>query len=70
MKILLGVSEAGQVTPGLILTYLVISSFVILLKKLKEHSSNPVDGDEVPVPHFGVILSFNQFDDSCTTIKK
>ena len=25
-------------------------------------STNPVDGDEVPVPHFGVILSFNQFD--------
>ena len=25
-------------------------------------NTNPVDGDEVPVPHFGVILSFNQFD--------
>ena len=24
--------------------------------------SNPVDGDEVPVPHFGVILNFEQFD--------
>ena len=25
-------------------------------------NTNPVDGDQVPVPHFGVILSFNQFD--------
>ena len=25
-------------------------------------NTNPVDGDEVPVPHFGVILNFNQFD--------
>ena len=24
--------------------------------------SNPVDDDEVPVPHFGVILNFEQFD--------
>lgn len=24
-------------------------------------SSNPVDGDEVPVPHFGVILSVEDF---------
>ena len=30
-------------------------------KKFTE-STNPVDGDEVPVPHFGVILSFDQFD--------
>ena len=33
-----------------------------LVKKTKRANSNPVDGDEVPVPHFGVILSFNQFD--------
>lgn len=25
-------------------------------------NTNPVDGDEVPVPHFGVILTFDQFD--------
>ena len=23
---------------------------------------NPVDGDNIPVPHFGVILNFDQFD--------
>ena len=27
-----------------------------------EENSNPVDGDEVPVPHFGVVLNFDQFD--------
>ncbi len=24
---------------------------------------NPVDGDSVPVPHFGVVLTFDQFDE-------
>lgn len=24
---------------------------------------NPVDGDQVPVPHFGVVLTFSQFDE-------
>ena len=24
--------------------------------------SNPVDGDNIPVPHFGVILNFDQFN--------
>jgi len=28
----------------------------------QNNHSNPVDGDEVPVPHFGVILNFDQFD--------
>ena len=32
-------------------------------------NTNPVDGDEVPVPHFGVILSFNQFDDLARQLK-
>ena len=32
-------------------------------------NSNPVDGDEVQVPHFGVILSFNQFDDLAWQLK-
>tara|TARA_B100000287_G_scaffold371015_1_gene368792 strand:+ start:90 stop:503 length:414 start_codon:yes stop_codon:yes gene_type:complete len=27
-----------------------------------EDKLNPVDGDEVPVPHFGVVLNFDQFD--------
>ena len=33
-----------------------------LVEETKRANSNPVDGDEVPVPHFGVILNFNQFD--------
>jgi uncharacterized protein len=33
-----------------------------LVKSISPSSDNPVDGDEVPVPHFGVILSFNDFD--------
>jgi len=32
------------------------------VEETKRVNTNPVDGDEVPVPHFGVILSFNQFD--------
>jgi extradiol dioxygenase family protein len=31
---------------------------------------NPVDGDQVPVPHFGVILSFDQFDNLLYQLKK
>ena len=27
------------------------------------HDSNPVDGDAVPVPHFGVVLPWNEFDE-------
>ncbi|MEM8884674.1 MAG: VOC family protein [Planctomycetota bacterium] len=25
--------------------------------------TNPVDGDEVPIPHFGVVLAWEQFDE-------
>ena len=32
--------------------------------------TNPVDGDDVPVPHFGVILSFDQFDSLAQQLKK
>ena len=32
------------------------------VKKAHAENTNPVDGDDVPVPHFGVILSFDQFD--------
>ena len=32
------------------------------VKTPHEENSNPVDGDEVPVPHFGVVLNFIQFD--------
>ena len=30
---------------------------------------NPVDGDEVPVPHFGAVLSKEQFDDITNRLK-
>jgi len=30
---------------------------------------NPVDGDAVPVPHFGVILDFDQFDSLADKLK-
>jgi hypothetical protein len=33
-----------------------------LVQNISPSSANPVDGDQVPVPHFGVILSFNDFD--------
>ena len=32
-------------------------------------NTNPVDGDDVPVPHFGVILSFDQFDTLAQQLK-
>ena len=30
-------------------------------KKLEDTNTNPVDGKDVPIPHFGVILEWNQF---------
>jgi extradiol dioxygenase family protein len=30
---------------------------------------NPVDGDEVPVPHFGVVLGWTEFEDLATRLK-
>ena len=32
-------------------------------KKLEDANTNPVDGKDVPIPHFGVILEWNQFKD-------
>ena len=29
---------------------------------INEQISNPVDGEEVPVPHFGVVLSIEEFE--------
>ena len=40
-----------------------------LVEETNRANSNPVDGDDVPVPHFGVILSFNQFDDLAWQLK-
>ena len=31
---------------------------------------NPVDGDEVPVPHFGVVLSVSEFHDLAARLQK
>ena len=31
---------------------------------------NPVDGKQVPVPHFGVVLSMQQFEDLSTRLKE
>jgi extradiol dioxygenase family protein len=33
-------------------------------------TSNPVDGDDVPVPHFGVILSIDAFHELAEKLKK
>ena len=30
---------------------------------INEQAINPVDGEEVPVPHFGVVLSIKEFED-------
>lgn len=34
------------------------------------HITNPVDGDDVPVPHFGVVLSMQDFDSLAQRLKK
>ena len=31
--------------------------------KINEQITNPVDGEEVPIPHFGVVLSIEEFED-------
>ena len=35
-----------------------------------EQISNPVDGDIIPVPHFGVILDFQEFDALAESLRK
>ena len=44
-----------------------VCHFVVEANRL---NTNPVDGDEVPVPHFGVILSFDQFDELVRQLKQ
>ena len=34
-----------------------------LSDNINEQVTNPVDGEEVPVPHFGVVLSIEEFED-------
>ncbi len=36
----------------------------------KEVNSNPVDGKEVPVPHFGVVLDMETFENFSEALKK
>tara|TARA_B110001454_G_C12558293_1_gene366515 strand:- start:253 stop:666 length:414 start_codon:yes stop_codon:yes gene_type:complete len=40
-----------------------------LVKKILPSSATPVDGDQVPVPHFGVILTFDDFDNLVDRLK-
>jgi extradiol dioxygenase family protein len=40
------------------------------VEKINTDTTNPVDGDEVPVPHFGVILNFEQFESLAHQLKK
>jgi len=39
------------------------------VKEANIKNINPVDGDAVPVPHFGVILDFDQFDSLADKLK-
>ncbi len=37
---------------------------------INEQIINPVDGEDVPVPHFGVVLPWNEFDVFAKKLKK
>lgn len=47
---------------------------VIHLKEMEESEalggSNPVDGKEVPIPHFGVVLSWEAFQDFAAQLEE
>jgi len=38
--------------------------------KTEDTSSNPVDGKDVPIPHFGVVLDMDTFTDFSERLKK
>tara|TARA_B100001029_G_scaffold177591_1_gene182550 strand:- start:1346 stop:1774 length:429 start_codon:yes stop_codon:yes gene_type:complete len=38
--------------------------------KLDDAKTNPVDGKDVPIPHFGVILEWNQFQSFSNKLKE
>ncbi|MBD63306.1 MAG: glyoxalase [Gammaproteobacteria bacterium] len=40
-----------------------------LVEKNPQENSNLVDGDDVPIPHFGVILNYDQFDELKRNLK-
>ena len=46
-----------------------IKSFGLNIKQ-QDTSSNPVDGHDVPVPHFGVVLAWQQWHDFANRLKK
>jgi uncharacterized protein len=62
---LLGCPEGAVPTPGSISTCTATSSSPTSTRALDRASriTNPVDGDDVPVPHFGVLLSPVQWHD-------
>jgi len=39
-------------------------------KKSDDTKTNPVDGKDVPIPHFGVILEWNDFQDFSKKLKE
>ena len=39
------------------------------ISQLDESKSNEVDGKEVPIPHFGIILEWSDFDSFSTKLK-
>ena len=38
--------------------------------RINLNNSNPVDGEMIPVPHFGVVLSFDQFDSLAKSLEE
>ena len=38
--------------------------------KLKDTNTNPVDGKDVPIPHFGVVLEWDQFHSFSKKLKE
>ena len=38
-------------------------------EKASDEISNPVDGKDVPIPHFGVVLDMNTFDELSEQLK-
>lgn len=41
-----------------------------LAKSMKAEASNPVDGDRVPVPHFGLILPWPEWEELAERIRR
>lgn len=39
-------------------------------KNVEEHQTNPVDGHDVPVPHFGVVLEWDEWGKLAERLKE